>query len=447
MRRNERPAEQGARGRGLSDAGRRVQGRDAAPGGRGHAARVRLRPRNVGEEQERGHGARRRGARLLDRLGDRDRGGRRVRSGSPTGEAAAGDGQRELRARVRRELPRAAPGADPEGIARRDPRRRARDGRHGRGDHEARRAARRRGRRRLLHHRAHLPRRPRAPRRARSARPDHLLILKRAPSWVDSWEVERLRPIARWRWPILLGVWLVNVPTHWTIHRGDWIYFVWGAKLLGLRGPGAGLQTLGAHPALATGPLSLVVTRFLQIGGTNGLARAQFLMWALGPAALVLLERAGRRSRPAGDRLAVDLTVLSGGAVLLQTWALAAGSAGHIDDVLTMSFAALAVWATAERRPGVLACAIALATAAKPWGLFLLPLTLAPQLRHPLRTAALALGVTALPWLPFALADHALISQHLYDHFVMPRSGLAALGMPQEMAPHWVRPAQVLGGV
>jgi len=259
--------------------------------------------------------------------------------------------------------------------------------------------------------------------------------------------VERLRPIARWRWPILLGVWLVNVPTHWTIHRGDWIYFVWGAKLLGLRGPGAGLQTLGAHPALATGPLSLVVTRFLQIGGTNGLARAQFLMWALGPAALVLLERAGRRSRPAGDRLAVDLTVLSGGAVLLQTWALAAGSAGHIDDVLTMSFAALAVWATAERRPGVLACAIALATAAKPWGLFLLPLTLAPQLRHPLRTAALALGVTALPWLPFALADHALISQHLYDHFVMPRSGLAALGMPQEMAPHWVRPAQVLGGV
>lgn len=259
--------------------------------------------------------------------------------------------------------------------------------------------------------------------------------------------MERLRPIARWRWPILLGVWLVNVPTHWTIHRGDWIYFVWGAKLLGLRGPGAGLQTLGAHPALATGPLSLVVTRFLQIGGTNGLARAQFLMWALGPAALVLLERAGRRSRPAGDRLAVDLTVLSGGAVLLQTWALAAGSAGHIDDVLTMSFAALAVWATAERRPGVLACAIALATAAKPWGLFLLPLTLAPQLRHPLRTAALALGVTALPWLPFALADHALISQHLYDHFVMPRSGLAALGMPQEMAPHWVRPAQVLGGV
>ena len=63
--------------------------------------------------RERRPRARRRGTRLLARLGDRRRGRRRVHPGAPAGQAAAGDRQRELRARVRRELARAASRPDP----------------------------------------------------------------------------------------------------------------------------------------------------------------------------------------------------------------------------------------------------------------------------------------------------------------------------------------------
>jgi hypothetical protein len=259
--------------------------------------------------------------------------------------------------------------------------------------------------------------------------------------------MERLRLLARLRWPVLAVVWLTAVPTHWTIHEGDWVYFVWGAKLLSLRGPGAGLHTFAAHPGLHMGPLSLVVTQLLQLGGTNGLARAQFLMWVLGPVSLFLLERAAFRTRLASERPAVELTTLVGGAMLLPTWAHAAGTMAHLDDVLTMSFAALAVWAVAARRPSILVVAIALAAAAKPWGVVLLPLCLAPPVRHQWRTSALAVVLVALPWLPFVLADHATITASSYTQAIDPKSGLAALGVRDALMPHWVRPAQVLGGI
>ena len=63
----------------------------------------------------------------------------------------------------------------PHGRARRDPRRRARDRRHRRGDLRPRRAPRSGGRGRVLHHRAHVPRRPGAARGPRRPRPHRLL--------------------------------------------------------------------------------------------------------------------------------------------------------------------------------------------------------------------------------------------------------------------------------
>ena len=87
----------------------------------------------------------------------------RLRPGAAAREASAGDGQRDLRARVRSERARAERRCDRIGCARRHPRRRARDGGDGRGDRRPRRAARRGGRGGVLHHRAGLSRRSRAP--------------------------------------------------------------------------------------------------------------------------------------------------------------------------------------------------------------------------------------------------------------------------------------------
>jgi hypothetical protein len=201
------------------------------------------------------------------------------------------------------------------------------------------------------------------------------------------------------------------------------------------------------HRELTMGPLSVGVAWLLQLGGTNGLARAMFLAWILGPVALVLLERAALRVRGRSDVLLVRLCTLLGGAALLHTWQRAAGGMGHLDDVLTMTFAALAVWAVATGREWVLVVAIGCAAAAKPWGLLLLPLALAPHLRDRGRTAAASCVAIALPWLPFELADRSTFGATSYRQAVDPASGLAALGVHDAQMPHWVRPAQVLLGL
>jgi hypothetical protein len=253
--------------------------------------------------------------------------------------------------------------------------------------------------------------------------------------------------LLRYRWPLLAAIWLAGIPRAWDIRQGDWHYSVQAARLLTGHGPGSGLHVFAAHPELTMGPLTVVLARVLELGGTNGLARAEVLGWVLGPVALWLLERAALRVRPASERRFVQATTLVGGAMLLQTWAHASGTMTHLDDVLTMSFAALAVWAVAERRPWLLAAAVGLAAASKPWGVLLLPLCFAPRLGNPWRTATAAVAATALPWLPFLLGDHATLSGSSYTQVIDPASGLSALGVHASQMPQWVRPAQVLLGI
>ena len=197
------------------------------------------------------------------------------------------------------------------------------------------------------------------------------------------------------------------------------------------------------------GPLTFVVCRLLEVGGGNGLGRAEILMWALGPVTLLLLDRSATAFR---DRLGLDptwvrVTTLLGGSVLLKTWAAAAGVMAHLDDVLAMTFAACAVWALAHRRPGLLVAAIACASAAKPWAVMLLPLCLASEFRRPLRTAALGVVAVAAPWLPFVVAHHATFSASSCGQAIDPSSALRALGIGAAQMPHWVRPTQVLLGL
>jgi hypothetical protein len=138
------------------------------------------------------------------------------------------------------------------------------------------------------------------------------------------------------------------------------------------------------------------------------------------------------------------VTLLLGGAVLLRTWALAGGQMGHLDDVLAMTFTAVAVWGVARRRPSVVWVAVALAAAAKPWGVMVLPLAAAPVFGRPWRSLAAATALTALPWLPFELADSRTLSTSSFDQGNEAASALRALGVRSDAMPHWDRPAQVL---
>ena len=58
----------------------------------------------------------------------------------------------------------------------------------------------------------------------------------------------------------------------------------------------------------------------------------------------------------------------------------AAGPVAHIDDVLAMTFLALAAWAVAVRRPALAGFAVGLAVASKPWAVIALP-SASPSLR------------------------------------------------------------------
>jgi hypothetical protein len=259
--------------------------------------------------------------------------------------------------------------------------------------------------------------------------------------------VDVLRHLARLRWALLAVVWLAGLPRHFDIRQGDWHFFVRATDLLASHGPGTGLHVLAAHRELTMGPVSLGVTELLRLGGSNGLARAQVLGFLLAPATLFLLERAALRVREGSDRVAVQLTTLVGGAMLLQAWPYASGEMTHLDDVLATAFAALAVWAVAARRPWVLVAAVALAAASNAYGVFLLPLCLAPRLTRPYRTTAAAIGAMVVPWLPFVLADPGTIGGGSYTQAVDPSSALAALGVHARLMPGWVRPTQVLLGL
>lgn len=256
-----------------------------------------------------------------------------------------------------------------------------------------------------------------------------------------------LRILLRARWLLLAAAWLAAVPTAWDIRQGDWHYFVSGSRLLAAGGADGGLHVLGHHPELHMGPLSLAVAWLARLGGTNGLARVEILMWLLGPVTLLLLERAARRRRGDADRTWEQLVVLAGGWVLLRSWTTAAGVMGHVDDVLTMTFAALAVYAAAARRPALLVLAVGLATGAKAWGVVLLPLCAAPHLPRPRRTLLAGTAAVVLPWVPFVIADRATLTPTSFDQAVDPASALRALGVAGAAMPHWVRPAQVLLGL
>ena len=237
---------------------------------------------------------------------------------------------------------------------------------------------------------------------------------------------------ASWAGVALWSIW-------WSWHMWpdsglSWHFSVDGANMLM---HGSGLSLFADGPWLQTGPLSLLVAAGLSPLPANlGKGAALLAMAATGPLLVValtpLVAPAGRHRR-----------IIIAAFVLIPAWTVLAVRWGHLDDVLALVFAIVALRAVSAGRPVLAGVALVLAIAAKPWAVGFLPLLLVPP-RGRLRAGIVAAAGTALVWAPFMLADPRTLGALHPPVGLSPASGLHTLGVRGVLVPSWGRTAQLL---
>lgn len=245
-------------------------------------------------------------------------------------------------------------------------------------------------------------------------------------------------------WAALSSIWFAR-------HGGySWHYFVQGSTLLfngaSPSAPAGGMHIYAGYPELQIGPLSFAVAQVLrQIGPANGLYAAEILMTGAGLAALYVVERITAAVRPesAGDRRRHH-AMLVGGAVFLVGWTDLSVAYAHLDDVLALFFAVIALWAATAGLPAITGVCLGLSADAKPWSLVFVPLILALPRRAWQYAAVWAALVVLLAWLPFVVTDfHTVTAASQFAITNEPDSALRALGVSEPATPRWDRPAQI----
>lgn len=226
--------------------------------------------------------------------------------------------------------------------------------------------------------------------------------------------------------------------------RTDWFFFDSGSRLLLGDRPDWATLTGGLHAyanyGLQIGPLTYALVAVLRpIGGRTA---AAVLMAACGVLMVRLLERSSTSVAPTASS-GRKVFALSGGAVVVLSWTVLAVQYVHIDDGLTLVAACVAIWAVQRQRPLTAGVSIAVAAAAKPWGVALLPLVLAFRGRHRFSSGTLALTGLALTWLPFLIADAGTLSAGKPGVGVKAESVLHLFGVAEGSAPGWIRPLQL----
>ena len=256
---------------------------------------------------------------------------------------------------------------------------------------------------------------------------------------------------------------LLAVTVAWIGYRhagpaADWPYFREGSDLiLGRHTQLISPAVLGTHPSTLPGGLHLYanypemqfgpLTLFLiaavrAVSGPYGRVVTITLGTLLCVPAVWLVQSAAARWRP--EALGVQqraVLTLVGGCSVLAVWTQATLRYGHVDDALVLFFSALAVWAVVRGDGLVLGIALALAVAAKPTGLVLLPLLLVVTGRQ--RIIALAVtGVGILvAWLPYVLADPQTLHAGSPVIETAQATALHVLGLHGYLG--WVRPVQL----
>ena len=220
----------------------------------------------------------------------------------------------------------------------------------------------------------------------------------------------------------------------WPNSALSWHFSVDGARLLA---HGSGLNLFADAPWLQTGPLSLVAAALLSpLPATIGKDIALVAMTAAGPLLIAALQPMVAPARRGRRMFIAALVLIPAWTVLSVRWA-------HLDDVLAMVFAILALRAVSAGRPVLAGAALALAIASKPWAVGFLPLLLVLPWGR-LRAALVAAGGVALTWAPFVLANSATLGALSPPVGLATSSGLHTLGARGVLVPRWGRTAQLL---
>jgi len=192
-------------------------------------------------------------------------------------------------------------------------------------------------------------------------------------------------PLRRYWRPAALGCWTAIWFAFLARNGGvAWKFFIQGSLLLftghdGGSTKAAGLHLYASYPKLQIGPLAFAVAQVLRhLGPDGGIVTAELAMTAAGLFMLYAIERIALTVRPelALRPARLQRVMLAGGAVFMVAWAELAVEFGHLDDVIALLCAVLAVWAGILRRPVLTGLCVGLAADAKPWALIFLPLLL-----------------------------------------------------------------------
>ena len=234
---------------------------------------------------------------------------------------------------------------------------------------------------------------------------------------------------------VLVAAWTVFWAWRmWPVSGLSWHFSVDGARLL-LHG--SGFNLFADAPWLQTGPLSLVVAGMLDPLPPNvGKGLALISMTAAGPLLIAALAPLVAPARRHGRMFIAAMVLIPAWAVLSVRW-------GHLDDVLAMIFAIVALRAVSADRPVLAGAVLALAIAAKPWAVGFLPLLLVLP-RGRIRAAVTAAAGTVLTWAPFILANPRTLGALHPPVGLSPASGLHALGARGVYVPRWGRTLQLL---
>lgn len=259
-----------------------------------------------------------------------------------------------------------------------------------------------------------------------------------------------------WHWPVLCG-WLLV----WFLAKAQgggqsWHFSAQGARLLWLGAdpgrPSGRLDLFANYPQLQSGPLTFVLAGPLtRMGPDQGVVAAEVVMAVLCLVALAAVELAAVALRPDLPTARIRCAVLVGGMALIPLWALTGAWFAHFDDVLALTFTAVAVCAAARGQWVLLGGCLAMAVDSKPWAAAFLPLlgAMPGSLRRSgerRRAALLTLGLILLAWLPFFVADPETRHALQFSIGNAPDSALRALGVNDPGTPPWDRWAQIAGG-
>lgn len=249
-----------------------------------------------------------------------------------------------------------------------------------------------------------------------------------------------------WRLWALLSAWTVAwmVPHLWR-PGVSWHFFDQGARLLfSGDAAGGGLHLYADHPRLQIGPLSFLIAEPLRLADPwHGRFVAIALMSASGPVLLWLaasLKLAGAQTMIPPHRLAFA------GLVFLPVWTELATHFAHLDDVLALTFALLALRSVEHQRAALAGLLLGCAADSKPWAAAFICLIFVLPRAVRLRAGAAWVAALGAAWLPFLLSDPATVRAGAFTIPNAASSALRALGVAAARTPSWDRPAQVILG-